>query len=29
VLIPLTVPETRRLLQIAADTPERQRHGLH
>jgi hypothetical protein len=28
VLIPLTVPEARRLLRISADTPERQRHGL-
>jgi len=29
VLIPLTVPETRRLLHMAADPPERQRHALH
>ncbi len=28
-MIPLTVPETRRLLHMAADTPEQQRHGLH
>ncbi len=27
-LIPLTVPETRRLLHMVADTPEQQRHGL-
>ncbi len=27
-LIPLTVPETRRLLQISVDTPKRRGHGL-
>jgi len=28
VLIPLTVPEARRLLNLATDTPEQQRHSL-
>ncbi len=27
-LIPLTVPETRRLLNLSADMPEQRRHGL-